>query len=237
VENACPTPPDNPPEVDAIYPSGHAPEKRLAGISSLCSYGMSKLVMTGALRQFFCQYFSDTQSILNASLRARLQREGTWQADPTQSGIVIESLFKWDQRLTEKRPAILIKSGEWTWSRIGIGDQAGEDWQTGQSQFYGCWSGSHVLFCIMQEPGEAEILATEVYKALLLYASELSNVLNLARLLPISCGEVAQLKESQEHFVVPVGVAYMVQEAWSITPEAPRLKRITFATSALLSNY
>lgn len=229
----CPNQPENPAPIEALYPDRN-PELRYTTASALCSYGMTKLVMTGALRQVLCQHFGDPRGLLNDSLQKRLAT-APWSEDPATTGIVIESLNRWRAELTEKRPTLLLKSGAWEWARVGIGDSAGSDWLTGQQHYYGHWNGSHTIFAITQEPGEAEILATEVVKIMTWYASQICSAFHLVRFVPVAIGEVAQLKESQDYYVVPVDVAYIVPEAWTLTPEAPRLKRLTFSATHLLN--
>jgi hypothetical protein len=234
--DSCPPGPPNPPEIEALYPSGSSPDDRRKKLSALCSYGQSPLVMTGALRQVLAQHFSDVRNILNSSLRARLTRDGVW-SDGTDTGIVIESLTRWRPELTEARPGLILKSGVWQWQRMGIGDITGEDYRSGELTFGGYWQGSHTIFALAKEGAEAQILAIEVAKCLLWFGSEILEQLELQRFVPVSIGEVAALKESREHYVVPVVVAYVVPEFWKLQPDAPRTKRIVFRTSQTLSDY
>jgi len=120
---------------------------------------------------------------------------------------------------------------------MGIGDITGEDYRSGELTFGGYWQGSHTIFALAKEGAEAQILAIEVAKCLLWFGSEILEQLELQRFVPVSIGEVAALKESREHYVVPVVVAYVVPEFWKLQPDAPRTKRIVFRTSQTLSDY
>lgn len=232
----CPKPPDNSEQVESLYPDGTRPEIRLDSLSALCSYGMTTTVMTGALRQTLCQIFSNPLGILNSSLRGRIA-EKPWSADPATTGIIIESLNVWKPTLAERRPTLLLKSGAWKWSRVGLGNQAGADELSGTQYYYGHWEGSHTIFAIAQEPGEADILATEVAKLMLWYANPLAISLGLIRFALIGKDEIGVLQESTDYYVVPVSVAYIVPEVWSLTPEAPVLKRLVFTSSHVLGDY
>lgn len=233
---SCPEGSSNPDDVEALYPEGSAPQQRFKTLSALCSYGQSQLVMTGALRQILIQHCSDVRNILNNTLRERMGREGVW-SEGTSTGIVIESLHKWRPELTESRPGLILKEGTWQWQRMGIGDQKGEDYRSGKMFFGGYWSGSHTIFALANEGAEAQILANEAMKCLLWYEEEITTQLELQRFMPVSIGEVAALKESKEHYVVPIVVGYVVPEFWYLQPDSPRLKRIIWRTSQTHDGY
>ena len=233
----CQTSPPNPQEVEALFPAGTQDlQQRTCSVSSLCSYGMTPLIMQGALRQVLIQHFADTRNILNSTLRSTLERSGVWRAD-AQTGIVIESLHKWRPELTEARPGLILKEGAWQWQRMGIGDSVGEDWLTGRKFYQGYWQGSHTIFALAKEGPEAQIIAIEAMKCFLRAAAIILEQFELQRFVPVSIGEVSALKESTEHYVVPITVAYTVPEAWHMTPEAPRLKQIVFTASETFESY
>ena len=232
----CPQDDPNPEYIQDLYPSGQFPENRSQTLSALCSYGQSPLVMTGALRQVLIQHFSDVRNILNATLRERMTREGVW-SEGTETGLMIESLHQWRPELTETRPALILKEGDWTWQRMGIGDQMGDELRTGKLNFGGYWQGSHTVFALAKEGAEAQILAIETIKCFLWFQQIIMEQLELQRFVPISLGSVAALKESREHYVVPIVVGYVVPEFWYLQPDAPRLKRIVFKASETLDGY
>lgn len=192
--------------------------------------------MTGLLRQVAIQHFSDTRHILNASLRKRIEDDGGWTPN-ADTGIYIESLHKWNPEQTESRPGIILKEQEWQWQRRGIGDLFAEDWRSGQQTFHGLWQGAHTLFALGNEGAEAQILAIEMAKILLWYSPRFTRDLGMHRFVLVSIGAVSALKESTENYVVPVNVAYVVQETWHLTPEAPRLKRIDARVDEALKHY
>ncbi len=223
-------PPINPPEVEALYPENSSPEDRIKRKSALDSYGHSPLILTGGLRQTLMQHFADPDQIILPSVREFLEREGAWSAEET-TGIVIEALSRWRPELTEGRPAIIIKEGEWQWKREGIGDSLGEEWQDGTAHFAGFWSGTHTMFALGNEGAETQLLASEIAKTLLWYQATIAKAFCLDRFVVVSLGALAALKESRETFVVPINVAYVLTESWYTRLDAPRLKRIVFRAS------
>lgn len=121
--------------------------------------------------------------------------------------------------------------------RQGIGDKMGADYRSGKRSFGGYWNCSHTIFALAKEGAETDILATEVAKCLLWFEEEITTQLELQRFMILEIGELAALKESREHFVVPISVAYVVPEFWYIQPDAPRLKRIVWRASETLGHY
>lgn len=219
--------------VDELYPDGTAPEVRLDKLSAICSFGHTPRMMTGIFRQILLQNFVDAENVRNAHLRRYLQTNGVWSPGP-ESGLYIESLLKWRPELTEARPALVIKEGDWEWMRVGIGDRAGGDWRSGKQSFMGYWKGTHTVFAIGNEGAETQILAAEVAKLLLWYGNLIADQMSLHRFVPIGIGAPAALQESTENYVVPVSFAYVAEEQWSTIEDAPRLKRIVFNIDELV---
>ncbi len=228
----------NPPEVEAQFPEGSAPDRRVNKVSALCSYGMRPHVMTGLLRQLLLQLFADPQNIEEPRLRRQLENLGAWKPSDNglnQGGILIESITRWQPATADKRPAILIKRNAWRWQRQGLGDQAGGNIFEGSSNYVGLWEGSHTLFCLCPSGAEAEFLSTEVVRFLHEFAPWIRDQMHLHRFLVAEIGGVGEVQEVLQGYAVPVTVAYMAEEAWTLQPYAPRLKRIVFRASDLLS--
>ncbi len=220
------------------FPDDSLPENRVPKVSALCSYGMRPHVMTGFLRQLLMGHFADPQNIEEPRIRQLLEAVGGWQpedngASPT--GILIESITRWAPNTADKRPAILIKRNQWQWSSRVIGDKNVENLYTGETSYSGFWEGSHTLFCLSQYGAEAEFLSTEVVKFLILFSPMIRQQMDFFKFYVAQVGGVGEVQEVTEGYAVPVNVAYMAQETWATQPYAPRLKRIVFKASDLLS--
>lgn len=228
----------NPPEVESEFPPGSAPENRIPSVSSLCSYGMRPHVMTGFLRQLLIGHFSDPANIEEPRIRKHVQELGSWQPSDVElnnNGIVIESITRWSPNTADKRPAVLIKRNGWKWTRQGIGDLAEENMYTGETSYSGFWAGSHTLFCLAPNGAETEFLTTEVVKFLILFSPMIREQMNLHKFYVDEVGGVGEVQEVTQGYAVPVTVAYVAEECWSVQPYVPRLKRIVFKASDLLS--
>jgi hypothetical protein len=194
--------------------------------------------MTGLLRQLLLAHFSDPQNIEEPRVRRQFEELGMWRPSDNglnAGGILIESITRWQPATADKRPAILIKRNAWQWQRQGIGDRASTNVYEGSSQYVGFWEGSHTLFCLAPSGGEIEFLATEVVKFIHQFAPWIREQMNLFRFLVSEVGGVGEVQEAVQGYAVPVTVAYVAEEAWSLQPYAPRLKRIVFKATDLLS--
>ena len=228
----------NPPEVEAQFPAGSGPEKRIERVSSLCSYGMRPHVMTGLLRQLLLAHYSDPNNIEEPRVRRQLEELGMWKPSDNglnAGGILIESITRWQPATADKRPAILIKRNGWRWMRQGIGDKLGTNPFEGTSAYAGMWEGSHTLFCLAPAGAETEFLATETVKFLHNFGPWIRDQMNLHQFFVSEVGGVGEVQEAIQGYAVPVTVAYMAEEAWQLQPYAPRLKRIVFKATDILS--
>lgn len=228
----------NPPEVEALFPEGSTPEPRLNKVSALCSYGMRPHVMTGLLRQLLLGHFSDPDNIEEPRVRRQLSEIGMWRPSDNglnAGGILIESITRWQPATADKRPAVLIRRNSWRWQRQGVGDNAGGNVYEGSRSYAGMWEGSHTLFCLCPSGAETEFLATEIVKFLHQFSPWIREQMNLHRFMVSEVGGIGEVQEALQGYAVPVTVAYVAEEAWTLQPYAPRLKRIVLKATDLLS--
>lgn len=227
----------NPPETEALYPEGSTPEVRLDKVSALCSYGMRPHVMTGLLRQLLLAHFSDPDNIEEPRVRRQLETLGLWKPSDNglnAGGILIESITRWQPATADKRPAIILKRNKWSWQKLGLGNATGSNPHEGSRSYAGLWSGSHTLNCMAPGGAETELLVTEVFKFLVSYGPWIREQMNLFGFGVQELGAVGEVKEVLQGYAVPVTVAYAAEEAWTLQPYAPRLKRIVLRASDLL---
>jgi hypothetical protein len=189
--------------------------------------------MTGIIRQIFLQHFVDVNQVINGNLRDFLKDNGVWSEGP-ESGLYIEALDRWKPEETEKRPAVLIKEGDWTYTRRGIGDAMGNTYRDGVHYYGGFWKGSHTMFAVANQGAQTQLLAMEIAKLLLWYSPVIMEQMELHRFMMVQIGALSALKEATENYVVPVSVAYVSQETWSLQEDAPRLKQIVFDVNEII---
>ncbi len=191
-------------------------------LSDLCTLMPQRLLVTGILIQWMREHFTCPSRIVNPLLHNAL-----WNEDIAETGISIDSVFKYNPAVTEFRPGIFVKPGPWKVIRYGIDDR----WMVGTREtqptcdvhvrhtyYNSMCQGSHTLFCVAGESAEVEILANEVYKELLQFAPVVRRKFNFLRFVVTDMGEPAILEEATENFVVPIVVSYGAQDVWRIRP-------------------
>ena len=193
--------------------------------NNLCALGMMPHVITGFLRDWLTNRFSDADNIETEQLRGML-----WKAtQPT--GILIESITRWKPEATEKRPAIIIKRGSWSSSRLVLNDSAGiNDVYLGSQRYGRLMTGSHTLFCISNSGAQSEIISGEVFKDLNTYGLVIANILNLVKFEAVELGELFQLEEAKENYAAPIVIQYTGQEVWTVAQQGPILKRVNLSS-------
>ena len=193
--------------------------------NNLKALGITPHIVTGFLRDWLTNRFSDPDNIVNDKSRGLL-----WRAtQPT--NILIESITRWKPETTETRPAIIIKRGNWTSSRLVLNDSAGTDnFFLGSTTYGRLMTGSHTLFCIANTGAQAEVLAGEVFKDLNIYGLVIANVLNLIKFEAVELGQIFQVEEGKENYAAPIVVQYTRQEVWTLAQQGPILKRINLSS-------
>jgi len=212
--------------------SSPPPEDRTSKVSSLCSLGMRPQLMTGVLRQLLMQHFADKDNLEEQALRAADAdlHDFLWRADDT-TGIVIDSVTRWDPGLVERRPAVILKRNSWQNVRMGIGDRhMGMAGTNGQERYSTFMAGSHTLFCIATEGAETELLAAEVYRTLITFSPEILKSMQLHRFTVMEVSSLSKLQEATDRYVAAVTVAYAHEESWQLNLHGPVLKRLVFQT-------
>jgi len=187
-------------------------------IPCLAGTGATPLLMTGVLLEWLRQHYSTADRIEDSVLRQE-GNEFIWKAT-ADSELLIESATKFDVSQLEKRPAVIVKRLGWQTQRIIIGHaHMGVAQADGSRHYTAMVLGGHTVFCLSGEGGEAEKLAGETYYELLRFAPLLRRMLDLKRLEIAEVGEVAQLEEATENYVVPITLSYAFTDSWKIAPQ------------------
>jgi hypothetical protein len=207
-------------------PPGEEPEVRVEHFSSVCSLGLTPILMTGALMQILGDHFARRENIEHPSLRDYL-----WRAN-IKDGILIADVTAWDPTNVEHRPAVIVKENAWQAHKLAI-DNRLVPTPDGYEHFTTLMIGSHTLFCLAGEGAEAKILGSEVVLELLEFSSTIRRDLDLVSFSVAELGPVFKLKEATENFAVPVTVAYASNLTWAIEPDAPKLKRFVLSANLL----
>ena len=213
------------------------PDSRIHEPSSLCSTGLQSQILTGVFLQLCRTHFADAENIEEPRLRDYLW-VGTEPdyilPDPARSKIMIEPVYRWDTRLIQQRPGIIIKRNTLTPNKKAIRNEmqmingpTREDMPENSREFYLPISGSHTLFCVATDGGAAELLSTEIARAIYQVAELLISEFGFNTFDLGQIGSVARLEQSKEHFAVPVVFVYSYADYWKLTKQEPRFKGVS----------
>jgi hypothetical protein len=193
--------------------------------ASICALMPRPQVVQGLLVSWMRTHFSEAPNIEDPALSSTL-----WAADVRQTGIAIDSVYKWQPAMTEFRPGIFIKRGAWKILRLGIDDRRMGTTASGYRQYSTFIQGTHTLFCVSSAPAECEILGAEVLRELIEFGPVIRQAYGFLKFQVMEGGEVSILEEARQNFILPISVAYAAEESWEITQQAPPLKSVKLST-------
>lgn len=204
------------------------PEPQFIGTigSAVCSLMARPLIMTGLFRDILLRHFAAASHIEHPDLRHLI-----WNRTLGESNILIESVHRWRPHLTEQRPACLIKRNSYRNQKVGIGDrrQGPPADIYGNAHYVTFWVGSHTIFCVGGTGAQAELLGTEVQRELTEFGPLIRRTMQLHRFQVVEVGEIGELEEATENFVVPVTAGYAYEERWVLEQQAPTLHSISLS--------
>jgi hypothetical protein len=196
---------------------------------SLCENGWQPLYLTGLLRDILIRHFSAADNLRAEDLKQFIWKEG---AD---SGILIESVYRWRSDLVGKRPALLVKRNAYRQRRLGINDEVMgvgldetlyENERGAHSLYTVHWVGSHTIFCIHGTGASCEILASEVVDQFTVFSPAIRQTLELDEFQVTEVGEISELEEATENYVIPVTVGWVYNKTWQLQLESLPLRKV-----------
>ena len=164
-------------------------------------------------------------SNLPASQRYPGTASKVWSDDPATSTLVIESVTRFNEAETERRPAILVKRNSCSYERIGLtsGQVMGNTSLDGTRQHSRFVTGSHSIFTLSTQPKESELLAMEVSEQLGHFNQEIRRAMCLFRFDVADVSATSRLREAKHLFATAITVGYVGQESYIVYPVAPRI--------------
>jgi hypothetical protein len=153
------------------------------------------------------------------------------------SGILIESVYRYRADLVEKRPAIMLKRNGYRNNPIGFSGQsfgsgfAVHQNEKGAFEYYTTlFVGSHTLFCIHGTGASTEMLATEVQGHLIDLMPVIRSQLGLRQFTVTEVGAIQELEESSENYVIPLTVGWCYEHNWRLKKESLPLQGVSLAS-------
>ncbi len=222
--------------------SAGLPDSRVTEPSSLCTTGLQAHIISGIFLQLLRDHFSDAENIEEPRLQ-----EYRWVGIPPQnilsdqerSTILIEPVYRWDTRLIQQRPAVLVKRNSLQPQPAAIqnkmmmlGAPQPEDMPELAEDFYLPFVGSHTLFCIGTDGGSVELLATEVARSIYQVSTLLIHEFGFNKFELNQIGALTKLEEAAEHFAIPVVFQYAYGDMWQLVKQSPRFKGVSLSVES-----
>jgi len=176
-------------------------------------------MLTGMVRDILIRHFTAPSNIEEPDLRHLV-----WRADE-RTGILIESIHRWRGELVEKRPAVVVKRNAYQNLRLALGDRSGLT-EDGHYEYSTFWVGSHTVFCLHGSGASVEVLASEVQRELTEFAPVIIQYLGLLKWAVTEVGEISEIEEAKETYVVPITVGWAYEEEWRVELESLKLRKI-----------
>lgn len=167
-------------------------------------------------------------SLVVEMLKSCFEQEGNFlykRGDPVNSTVSIleKNQLKLDE--VQKRPAIIASRGPIGVVRHSIGDFKSLN-PNGTQDLSILLDGSYTIMCVATNAVEVETLAEEVLGCLLCFQTIIARDWDFIKFRAINIGEVQQIEEYKENFVLPLSFTYQVERTWGIRQVSPILKKI-----------
>ena len=195
--------------------------------SSLETTGLGGYYMTGIFISLLRYFFGEAGQILYPELRDRI-----WKPDIKDTRILIESVSFWKPQDLQRRPALMVKRGQQNLLKKTIGEGQVQSILSTLDTFQEFWEGSHTVFALGRSEGEAELLADEVGLAISQFSPKLRPDFKLLRLRLLQYGDVSQLEEDRQYYVVPLTFSYGYVRFWTLQSESPAMKTLQLGTDS-----
>lgn len=187
---------------------------------------LTPLLITGLFRDLLTRHFAAAESMEDEALRSLV-----WTPTATTTKIVIEANTRWTPQLAGSRPSIIIKRNDHQRQKLSIGDREFVGAPQMVERYTAMWSGSHTLFALAQEAAMSEYIAFEAANQIDQFCPILRRAFRFHQLQVSAVGAPSKVKESHEHWAVPISVTYSYERPWTLASERPALRSVQLTTS------
>lgn len=125
----------------------------------------------------------------------------------------------------QRRPALITSRGDMNIIRHSLGDFRGGH-PDGSKDLSVVMNGSYTIMAIADNSQQVELLAEEVFGCLICFQTVISEDWDFLKFRGVNIGEVQQLEEYKDSFIVPITLTYDIERTWNISKVSPVLKKI-----------
>jgi len=190
-------------------------------IPNFCSWGPRPLTMDGVFVELLQQHFESANNIEHEELQTRI-----FSKTASLNNILIEESTVWTPKETQRRPAVIVHQNGWKCIKRGTFDNVSGNTEEGFTRHTKYWRGSHTLFPIAKEGAEAKILAAEVYRYFNYFGPKFRRWFGLMMFELMGVGAPARIEEWDEHWTLPITIAYGWADEWILKPDDPVIATI-----------
>lgn len=197
--------------------------------SSLDSTGLRPSVITGVLLRWLQWHFCRADNIRDSSLKSYL-----WTDDETTKMWILPN-FKYDPKLAESRPMILVQDGDMTTKEFGI-DHARSAHLDEAGNFKGdsyqvILTGKHAVHCVSREPMEASRIAEEAFFRMLEYHELILREFRFGEFRVAGLSGLAKKDGAADEYFRTIQVLWSFGHMWTMVSEAPVFKKAGIVTN------
>jgi len=193
-------------------------EDRVAELSHFYERPLSALSVTALLVRLLQSHFASADTISDRNLRHL-----TWSADAASRKLTVAAGFNDQPRQGITAPALYINRGECSIEDPGIPPhllQLSVNGQGLNAQYTRLQKGTHTIICESRTGMEAEALAEEVYRRLIIMLDLIRDEMRFNVLTVAGCGNLTPSGEGEaKAFRVPIPVQWVVMYQYSIKEE------------------
>lgn len=202
---------------------GTGPMRPLAP-AAFCGLKARRQLVTDHLLSILRDHFAAPERIEEAALVDCVYSDPL----PEEGGLAIEALGVWKAPLANRRPAVVVSPGPWTFSRFALGNVI-ERRRDGSVVVGREFRGSHGVACLAAESDQAELLAFEVMTRLLAFGDLDRRYMGLGQWEPKQLGAPAPQPADAPGpggWSVPIAIEYGGQVGALVSQEGPVLANV-----------
>lgn len=199
----------------------------LKEITDLCNQALNPQMISGLLVQMLVSHFRDESAIFLDELKGYV-----WSNDVNTNKIRITTLSRWDAKLANQLPAIIVARDNMQFTRMTIGDSDTISGSTGEEVFTRKVQCAYKIICLGGTPAESELLAFEVLQFITIFSPAFRRRTPIFNIEVDQLSGLVQIEEMSNKLGAFVTLHLEFPWTWGMNEQGPILKSFTLKTTA-----